>query len=87
LARSSKLSRHKNSKLAESVGEEVHLDEDDDLVLDKHMANIRREGSGIGNEFLKIAQRVEPLIGSGDKLSFLIFSCFLFIILSLVQQT
>jgi len=25
-----------------------------------------REGIGIGNEFLKIARRVEPLIGSGD---------------------
>jgi len=38
LARSSRLSRHKNSKMAESVGEEVHLtfvDEDDDLVLEK----------------------------------------------------
>jgi len=36
----------------------------------KNAANIR-EGIGIGNEFLKIASQVEPLIGSGDMLSYL----------------
>jgi len=38
LARSSKLSRHKISKLPESVGEKAHLtfvDDNDDLVLEK----------------------------------------------------
>jgi len=43
LARSSRLSRHKNVKLAESVGKEVHLtfvDKDDDLVLE-NTANIK----------------------------------------------
>jgi len=59
----------------ESVGEGVHLtfvDEDDDFKLEK-CGNIS-QGIGIGNEFLKIAPQVEPLIGSGDKLSYLIFS-------------
>jgi len=51
LARSSKLSKHKNSKLSENVGEEVHLtfkDEDDDSVMEK--CGELREGIGIGNE-------------------------------------
>jgi len=39
----------------------------------KNVVNIK-EGIGIGNEFLKIAGRVEPLIGSRDKLSYLILS-------------
>jgi len=42
----------------------------------KNAVNIM-EGIGISKEFLKIAQRVEPLIGFGDKLTYLIFSCFL----------
>jgi len=37
----------------------------------KNAANIR-EGIGIGNEFLKIAPLLESLIGSRDKLSYLI---------------
>jgi len=40
------------------------------------------EGIGIGNEFLTIAPQEEPLIGSGDKFSFLIFSCIWCIALS-----
>jgi len=60
----------KNSKLPESVEEEVHLtfvDEDDDLMLEK--CGKHKGRFGIGNEFLKIARQVKPLIGSGDVLS------------------
>jgi len=66
LARSSRLSTHKNSKLAESEEEEAHLtfvDEDDEFVLEKCSINISEEVV-IGDEFLKIAPRVEPLIRS-----------------------
>jgi len=40
----------------------------------KNAVNTREE-IGIGNESLKKALRVEPLIGSVDKLSYLIFYC------------
>jgi len=70
---SSRLSRQK-FEMAKSVGEELHLtllDKDNDLLLEKcgkHKGRI-----GIGNEFLKITRRMDPLIG-WDKLSYLIFT-------------
>jgi len=54
--------------MAKSLGEEGHLtfvEEYDYLVLEKCGGN---KGIGIGNEFLKIAPRMEFLMGSGDKL-------------------
>jgi len=53
------------------------VDRDDDAVLEN--CGSLREGNVISNEFLKIARQVaEPLTGSEDKLSYLIFSYQLF---------
>jgi len=69
LARSSKLTRHKNSKLGGKCRRRIWciwlLWTKTMIWCWKNAASIR-EGIGTSNEFLKIATREEPLIGFGN---------------------